>query len=139
MLFNRYLEPDIDLETLEFVPELVLSRPEELRLSLRWIAILRDQVSASIAATSGIHTSADVIKALLVGADVTMLASALLMNGPGHLARLKTELVEWLEEREYTSVEQLKGSMSKLHSANPDGLERANYMKALTSYSGWGD
>ena len=136
VLFNRYLEPDIDLETLEFVPELFLSRPEELRLSLRWIAILRDQLSASLAATSGIHQTTDVIKAVLVGSDITMLASALLRNGPGHLTKLREELTNWLEEHDYTSVEQMKGSMSKLHSANPKGLERANYMKALTSYTG---
>ena len=135
VLFNRYLEPDIDLETLEFVPELILSRPEELRLSLRWIAILRDQLEASLAATSGIHRTDDVIKALLVGADITMLASALLKNGPGHLTHLTTGLEQWLEQREYDSVEQIKGSMSKQHAANPEGLERANYMKALTTYS----
>ena len=139
VLFNRYLEPDIDLETLEFVPELELSRRAELRLSLRWIAILRDLTSASLAATSGIHQAADVIKAILVGADITMLASSLLKNGPGHLLTISSQVVEWLEERDYESVEQMKGSMSKMHASNPEGLERANYMKALTTFSGWGD
>ena len=138
VLFNRYLEPDIDLETLEFTPELFLSRPEELRLSLRWIAILRDQLTASLAATSGIHEPTDVIKAILVGADITMLASSLLKNGPNHLKHLESDLTDWLEQHDYESVEQMKGSMSKQRSANPEGLERANYMKALTSYSGWG-
>ena len=138
VLFNRYLEPDIDLETLEFIPELFLSRPEELRLSLRWIAILRDHLTASLAATSGIHEPTDVIKAILVGADITMLASSLLKNGPNHLKHLESELTDWLEQHDYESVEQMKGSMSKQRSANPEGLERANYMKALTSYSGWG-
>ncbi len=137
VLFNRYLEPDIDLETLEFIPELFLSRPEELRLSLRWIAILRDQLTASLAATSGIHEPTDVIKAILVGADITMLASALLKKGPNHLKHLESELTDWLDQHDYESVEQMKGSMSKQRSANPEGLERANYMKALTSYSGW--
>ena len=138
VLFNRYLEPDVDLETLEFIPELFLSRPEELRLSLRWIAILRDQLTASLAATSGIHEPTDVIKAILVGADITMLASSLLKNGPNHLKHLESDLTDWLEQHDYESVEQMKGSMSKQRSANPEGLERANYMKALTSYSGWG-
>ena len=137
VLFNRYLEPNIDLETLEFVPELLLSSPQELRLSLRWIAILRDQVTASLAATSGIHQTADVIKSILVGSDVAMLASALLRNGPSRLTQLKTELKGWLEQHEYESVEQMKGSMSRQRSANPEGLERLNYMKALTSFTGW--
>lgn len=139
VLFNRYLEPDIDLETLEFVPDLLLSQPDELRLSLRWIAILRDQHIASLAATSGIHTVEDVIKAILVGADITMLASALLKKGPPHLSEIKSELVSWLDRHEYKSIEQMKGSMSKNRSANPEGLERANYMKALTSFSGWSE
>lgn len=135
VLFNRYLEPDIDLETLEFVPDLLLSQPEELRLSLRWIAILRDQLSASLAATSGIHSADDAIKAILVGADVTMLASVLLKQGPGHLTQVKADLAQWLERHEYDSIEQMKGSMSKSRSSNPEGLERANYMKALTTYT----
>lgn len=135
VLFNRYLEPDIDLETLEFVPDLLLSQPEELRLSLRWIAILRDQLTVSLAATSGIHSADDVVKAILVGADVAMLASALLKQGPRHLSQIKSDLGQWLEHHEYASIEQMKGSMSKSRSSNPEGLERANYMKALTNYT----
>ena len=139
VLFNRYLEPDIDLDNLEFVPDLLLSQPDELRLSLRWIAILRDQTTASLAATSGVHALEDVIKAILVGADITMLASALLRNGPSHLTSLHSGLATWLAEHEYASIQQMKGSMSKNRSANPEGLERANYMKALTSFSGWSE
>ena len=135
VLFNRYLEPDIDLESLQFKPQLVLSSRHELRLPLRWIAILRDQLSGSIAATSGIHFTEDVVKALLVGADVTMLTSVLLQRGPDFAAQLLKELDAWLTEREYTSVEQLKGSMSRIHCSDPSQLERANYMKALVSYT----
>jgi dihydroorotate dehydrogenase (fumarate) len=135
VLFNRYLEPDIDLESLQFKPQLVLSSRHELRLPLRWIAILRDQLSGSIAATSGIHQTEDVIKALLVGADVTMLTSVFLQQGPNFAAQLLKELDDWLAEREYTSVQQLKGSMSRIHCSDPSQLERANYMKALVSYT----
>jgi dihydroorotate dehydrogenase (fumarate) len=135
VLFNRWLEPDIDLESLEFQPQLVLSSRHELRLPLRWIAILRDQLSASLAATSGVHYTEDVVKALLVGADITMLATVLLQRGPGYLAQLLSELNYWLEEREYTSVKQLKGSMSRIRCSDPSALERANYMKALVSYT----
>jgi dihydroorotate dehydrogenase (fumarate) len=136
VLFNRYLEPDIDLETLDVVPHLVLSTREELRLPLRWIAILRDLVTASLAATSGVHESDDVLKVLLAGADVAMMASALLKQGPRHLSTVLEQVRNWLVEREYDSVEQMKGSVSKRNCANPSGFVRANYMKALVSYSG---
>jgi dihydroorotate dehydrogenase (fumarate) len=135
VLFNRFLEPDLDLENLQFRPSLLLSNRSELRLPLRWIAILRDQLSISLAATSGVHHTEDVVKALLVGADVTMMASVLLQRGAGYLAQMLQELENWLEENEYTSVEQLKGSMSRIHCADPSQLERANYMKALVSYT----
>jgi dihydroorotate dehydrogenase (fumarate) len=135
VLFNRFLEPDIDLEALQFKPSLVLSTRAELRLPLRWIAILRDQVDASLAATSGVHLTEDVIKALLAGADVTMMASVLLQRGPKHVANILRELEHWLEENEYTSVGQLKGSMSRIRCSDPSQLERANYMKALISYT----
>jgi dihydroorotate dehydrogenase (fumarate) len=135
VLFNRFLEPDIDLENLEFKPSLLLSTRAELRLPLRWIAILHDQVTASIAATSGVHFTEDVIKALLAGADVTMMAAALLQRGPAYVSQMVRELTAWLQEREYESVEQLKGSMSRIRAADPSQLERANYMKALISYS----
>jgi dihydroorotate dehydrogenase (fumarate) len=135
VLFNRFLEPDIDLEDLEFEPNLILSQRAELRLSLRWLAILRDQLSISLAATSGVHETEDVVKALLAGADITMMATVLLERGPDHLTAMLAQLENWLEEREYESVEQLKGSMSRIRCSDPSQLERANYMKALVSYT----
>jgi dihydroorotate dehydrogenase (fumarate) len=135
VLFNRFLEPDVDLEALEFRPSLQLSTRNELRLPLRWIAILRDHTDASLAATSGVHFTEDVIKALLVGADAVMMASVLLQRGPGYLKPMLQELQSWLEEKEYESVEQLKGSMSRIRCSDPSELERSNYMKALISYT----
>lgn len=135
VLFNRYLEPDINLEKLEVTPQLVLSQRHEVRLPLRWIAILRDQLSISIAATSGVHTADDALKVLLAGADVAMLASILLKAGPTHLASILKELQLWLDEHEYASIEQLKGSMSRKNCPDPGAFERANYMKALTSFT----
>jgi len=135
VLFNRFLEPDVDLEALEFRPTLQLSTRNELRLPLRWIAILRDHLDASLAATSGVHFTEDVIKALLVGADAVMIASVLLQRGPSYLKQILQELESWLEEKEYESVEQLKGSMSRIRCSDPSELERANYMKALISYT----
>jgi hypothetical protein len=108
--------------------------PQAMRLPLRWIAILRDQVTLSLAATSGIHTARDVIKMLLAGADVTMMASALLMHGPAHLEGVLAAVETWMEEREYDSVEQMKGSMSYANVPNPGEFERANYMRALKTF-----
>lgn len=136
VLFNRFVQPDIDLETLSVVPRVRLSSPAELTLPLRWIAILRGQVHASLAATTGIHSAEDVLKVLLAGADVAMMASALLLNGPSHLTRVHDDLVSWLGEHEYESVEQMKGSLSQATCPDPAEFERANYMKALVSYSG---
>jgi dihydroorotate dehydrogenase (fumarate) len=135
VLFNRFYQPEVDLETLDVVPHLVLSSSEELRLPLRWIGILRGQLSASLAATSGVHTSEDVLRALLAGADATMLASALLAHGPARLGELERGVARWLDEREYASVEQLKGSVSQRASANPEAFERANYLRTLRSYA----
>jgi dihydroorotate dehydrogenase (fumarate) len=135
VLFNRYLESDIDLETLQFKPDLVLSNRHEARTPIRWIAILRDQLKVSLAATSGIHRMEGALKQLLAGADVTMLVSILLINGPGALTSILDDLRQWLEEREYESVEQLKGSMSRGNCADAGALERANYMKALASFT----
>ena len=135
VLFNRFLQPDIDLETMTVDPHIVLSTSAELRLRLRWIAILRGRVPISLAATGGVHTARDVAKLLLAGADVTMLASALLRFGPERLTAVKDDLVEWLTEREYESVEQLKGSMSQASSPDPAAFERGNYMRALVSYA----
>jgi dihydroorotate dehydrogenase (fumarate) len=134
VLFNRFYQPDIDLEQLEVVPSLVLSNPHELRLPLRWIAVLRDQVKASLAANSGIGSGVDMLKALMVGADITQVASALLRRGVGYIETMLTEVTQWMEEKEYVSVEQLKGSMSQRSVAEPGAFERANYMKALNSY-----
>jgi dihydroorotate dehydrogenase (fumarate) len=135
VLFNRYLEPDIDLTTLRIQPQLAYSTRHELRLPLRWIAILRDQTPISFAATSGIHQAEDVVKLLLAGADVCMLASSLLKRGVDHAAGVIARLQEWLDVNGYESVEQLKGSMSYGNCPDSGQLERANYMKALVSYS----
>jgi dihydroorotate dehydrogenase (fumarate) len=135
VLFNRFLQPDIMLEELEVAPHLVLSTSDELRLALRWIAILRGRVDASLAATGGAHTSDDILKLLLAGADCVMLASSLLAKGPTHVGTLVDGVRAWLTEHEYTSVEQMKGSLSQQSCPDPDAFERANYMKALTSFS----
>ncbi len=135
VLFNRFLQPDIDLETLDVTPQIALSTSAELLLRLRWIAILRGRVPASLAATGGVHTAEDVLKLLLVGADVTMLASALLQRGPELLPELRADVEAWLTEREYESVEQLKGSMSQASCPDPAAFERGNYMRALVSYA----
>ncbi|MCG8448661.1 MAG: dihydroorotate dehydrogenase-like protein [Pirellulales bacterium] len=135
VLFNRYLEADINLETLEYHPDLVLSNRHEARIPIRWISLLRDEIDCSLAATSGVHRAQGIIKLLLAGADVTMMASILLMKGPEYLRVLLEEVQQWLTVEEYTSVEQLKGSMSRGNCSNPSALERANYMKALVSYT----
>ena len=135
VLFNRYLEADIDLDALQIKPDLVLSNRHEARVPLRWIAILRDQLSISLAASSGVHRWQGAVKLLLAGADVTMMTSALLKNGPDFLRTLLAEMRSWLEEKEYTSITQLKGSMSRGNCPDPSALERANYMKALASFT----
>ena len=134
VLFNRFMQPNIDLDTLRVDPTLTLSSSEELRLPLRWIAILRGRIQASLAATTGVHTSADALKMLLAGADVVMMASALLHHGPEHIAVVLHELEAWMSEREYTSVEQLRGSMSQANIANPVAFARANYAQLVTSF-----
>jgi len=135
VLFNRFLQPDILLDELEVAPHLVLSTSDELRLALRWIAILRGRVEASLAATGGAHTPDDVLKLLLAGADCVMLASSLLTKGPKHVGTLVRGIEAWMDEREYTSVAQMKGSLSQESCPDPDAFERANYMKALKSYT----
>lgn len=134
VLFNRFYQPDIDLETLAVVPRLVLSNSSELRLPLRWVAILYGRLLADFAITTGIHTSEDVLKALMAGAKVTMMASELLQNGIRRVSVILDELRSWLEEHEYESVAQMIGSMSQQHCAEPAAFERANYMKTLASY-----
>lgn len=133
-LFNRFYQPDIDLESLDVTPQLQLSRSYESRMRIRWIAILYQRVQLSLAITGGIHTAEDALKALLAGADVVHLCSALLERGPSHLRHLIAGVNEWLDEHEYTSVQQLKGSVSRLNAADPPAYERANYLKVLQSY-----
>ena len=134
VLFNRFYQPDIDLEALEVVPNLVLSSPHELRLPLRWIAILHGQLGASLAATSGVATGEDVLKVLMAGADVAQVCSVLLRKGVGEIAVILSQMKRWMEEHEYESVEQMKGSLSQKSCAEPAAFERANYMKTLNSY-----
>jgi dihydroorotate dehydrogenase (fumarate) len=136
VLFNRFYQPDLDLEALDVVPRLELSQPWEMRLPVRWIAILRPQLGpdVSIAASSGVHSGTDVVKGLMVGADVVMMTSALLRYGPEHIATVEAELRAWMTEHEYTSVEQLRGSASQATAENPSAFERANYMQTLRSW-----
>jgi dihydroorotate dehydrogenase (fumarate) len=134
VLFNRFYQPDFDLENLEVAPRLVLSNSNELRLPLRWVAILYGRLSVDFAITSGIHTSQDIIKGLMAGANVTMMASELLQNGVRRIGQVLNELVTWLNEHEYESVMQMIGAMSQKHCAEPAAFERANYMKMLQSY-----
>jgi dihydroorotate dehydrogenase (fumarate) len=134
VLFNRFYQPDIDLETLDVVPSVVLSTPMAMRLPLRWIGILHGRIKASLAATSGIHTAHDVIKMLMVGADITMMCSTLLKHGPEHIKQVLADVREWMLEHEYVSLSQMKGSMSQKSVADPAAFERANYMKALNQY-----
>jgi dihydroorotate dehydrogenase (fumarate) len=135
VLFNRFLQPDIDLETLRIRPWLELSTPAELRLPLRWIAILRDRVGLGLAGTSGVHDWAGALKLLLAGADVAMVASAALARGPRVVSEIIDGLRAWMLEREYESVDQLRGSMSRDACPDPAAFERGNYMRALVSYA----
>ncbi len=135
VLFNRFYQPDIDLEHLDVRPNLVLSTSDELRLVLRWMAILRGRIDASLAATTGVHRADDVVKLILAGADVTMMASALLRHGHEHLGTMVEGLRGWLTEHDYTSVTQAKGSLSQESSPDPSAFERSNYMKTLVEYS----
>ena len=135
VLFNRFYQPDIELETLEVKPNLLLSTPMAMRLPLRWVAILHGKLRANLAATSGIHRAVDVIKMLLAGADVTMLCSTIIRHGIPQIAMIERDLVAWLEEHEYESVTQIKGSLSQKNCAEPAAFERAQYMKALTGYT----
>ncbi|MBT8211988.1 MAG: dihydroorotate dehydrogenase-like protein [Acidimicrobiia bacterium] len=135
VLFNRFYQPDIDLEELAIEPHVSLSTSAELRLPLRWIAVIHGHVGASLALTTGIHSAGDAIKGLLVGADVVMLASALLRHGPDYIGTVLEGLQQWLVDNEYDSVSQLVGSMSQRAASNPEAFVRANYMQMLVSYS----
>ncbi|HTW57175.1 MAG TPA: dihydroorotate dehydrogenase-like protein [Terriglobales bacterium] len=131
VLFNRFYQPDIDLEELEIRPNVLLSTPQALRLPLTWIGILFGRIKAALAATSGVHSAEDVVKLLMVGANVTMMCSALMRNGVNHLRHVERELRDWMEEREYESVAQMRGSMSQIKCPDPAAFERAQYMHAV--------
>ncbi len=134
VLFNRFYQPDFDLENLEVVPDLVLSRSAELLLPLRWTAILYGRVPADIAVTSGVHTYRDVLKSMMAGANVAMMASELLQNGLTRIEQILWDMTRWMEEYEYESVNQMQGSLSQRHVKEPAAFERANYMKVLQSW-----
>jgi dihydroorotate dehydrogenase (fumarate) len=134
VLFNRFYQPDFDLDTMQVTPSLELSSPAEIRLPLLWIAILHGRIDASLAATTGVESERQIVKYLLAGADVVMTTSALLRHGASHCQVLTTALREWLERRGYESVRQLRGSMSQQHVSDPTAFERANYIRMLQSY-----
>jgi dihydroorotate dehydrogenase (fumarate) len=131
VLFNRFYQPDIDLDNLIIRPNVLLSTPQDLRLPLTWIGILYGRIKANLAATSGIHYAEDVVKMLMVGADVTMMCSVLLREGPQHVRFVERQLEQWIADHEYESVKQMQGSMSQLRSADPSAFERAQYMRAV--------
>ncbi len=133
VMFNRFYQPDFDIRAMEVVPHLILSNSSELRLPLRWAAILYKKVKADIAITTGIHNGSDVVKGLLAGANVTMIASELLLNGIDRIPEILSELKRWMEDYECNSIHEFRGSMSHIHTSEPAAFERANYMKVLQS------
>jgi dihydroorotate dehydrogenase (fumarate) len=135
VLFNRFYQPDIDLEKMDVAPNLTLSTPADMRLPLRWIGILFGQIHANLAATSGIYQANDVIKMVMAGADVTMLCSALMRYGIQHIQRIEMEIVAWLEEHKYDSLSEVKGIMSQKNCADPSAFERAQYVRGLSAYT----
>jgi len=134
VMFNRFYQPDIDLENLEIRPNILLSTPMAMRVPLRWVALLFGKLKANLAATSGIHRASDVLKMLMAGADVTMLCSTLIRHGARQLGVIERDMVAWMEEHEYTSVTQMKGSLSQKNCDNPSAFERAQYMKAISQF-----
>lgn len=134
VLFNRFYQPDINLEQLEVQPHIILSTPMALRLPMRWIAILHGRIRASLAGTSGIHTAADVLKMVMAGADVTQLCSTLYRHGIEYLATIEREMIEWMVRNEYESLGQMRGSMSQLNCPDPAQFERAQYIRSLHSF-----
>jgi dihydroorotate dehydrogenase (fumarate) len=134
VLFNRFYQPDFDIEALEVVPSLTLSRPHELLLRLHWVAILYGWVRANLAITGGVHSAQDVLKSVMAGAHVAMMTSALLQHGIGHVASVIKDLSRWMEEHEYESIGQMRGSMSHRSVSDPAAFERGNYMRVLSSY-----
>lgn len=134
VMFNRFYHPDIDLENLKTRRNVQLSSAREIRLPMRWISVLRGNVNMSYAASGGVHSAQDVLKLVMSGADVTMLASALMAHGPGLIGTIEKDLIEWMDENEYQSIEQMKGSMSLIHSPAPQTLVRDNYMRTLLEF-----
>ena len=134
VIFNRFYQPDVDVESLDIVPTVRLSNSSELLLRIRWLAILSGRIRASLAVTGGVHDALDAIKSIMAGADAVQMVSALLRHGPGHLAKVRTELERWLEEHGYESVLQMRGSMSLVKSGDAAALERSNYMRVLQSW-----
>jgi len=135
VLFNRFYQPEIDIDALEISPNLVLSQPYELGLRLHWVAILYRNTHASIAVTGGVHSGRDVLKAMMAGADVAMMTSAFFQNGIRHANLVLHEMAQWMEEHEYDSIQQMRGSMSRRSVPNPAAFDRANYMRVLSSYT----
>jgi dihydroorotate dehydrogenase (fumarate) len=135
VLFNRFYQPDFDVENLEVIPNLILSTPHELLLRLNWVAVLYGKIKADMAVTGGVHSALDVLKSMMAGARVAMMTSALLRNGIGHLATVQADLLKWMEEHEYESIHQMQGSMSQRSLADPSAFQRANYVKVLSSYA----
>jgi dihydroorotate dehydrogenase (fumarate) len=135
VLFNRFYQPDIELESLEVKPNILLSTPMAMRLPMRWIALLHGRLNTSLAATSGIHRAADALKMLMVGADVTMLCSTIIRHGFPQIAMIESEMTQWLEDHDYESISQMKGSLSQKNCEEPAAFERAQYMKALNSFA----
>jgi dihydroorotate dehydrogenase (fumarate) len=135
VLFNRFYQPDLDIEQLEVVPSLTLSHPTELLLRLHWVAIIHGHIRADVAITGGVHSAQDVLKSMMVGARVAMMTSALLRYGVAHLDTVRAGIIRWMEEHEYESIRQMCGSMSQRNVPNPADYERANYMRVLSSYT----
>ncbi len=135
VLFNRFYQPDFDIDALEVVPSLTLSRPQELLLRIHWVAIIFGHVRADLAITGGVHSARDVLKAAMAGARVAMMTSALLEHGLDHLDVVLSDLVTWMEEHEYESIRQMCGSMSQRNVPDPAAFQRANYMRVLSSYT----
>jgi dihydroorotate dehydrogenase (fumarate) len=135
VMFNRFYQPDLDLDSLEVEPRIALSNQDELRLPLRWIGIVRDYLSISIAGSTGVHTGSDAVKLLLAGADAVMTTSALLIHGPGHVAAITAQLRDWMQEHDYGTVDEMRGAVSREASADPAAFERANYIGNITSYT----
>ena len=135
VMFNRFYLPDVDLEAMEVVPRLSLSTPDEMRLPLRWIGIVRDELHISLAGSTGVHSGEDVAKLLLAGADVAMTTSAVLRNGPQHISRMEDELVAWMVDNDYDSVDEMRGAMRREAATDPAAYERANYIGTLATYT----